>query len=248
MKLSLRKIHAVLQLKIKLMLSNMSILFTPIFAIGFVIIMGNLMPDVDVGDAGVPFSTSGFLLSFGLIFNIAIGGISMSSSPIAEEKEKHTLRVLMTSSVKGGEYFIGSMLPLLVILVTTNILLIPASGVSFGEIPVLTFLIITTLSSLISILIGYIIGVYAKNQAQATLVSTPILIVLTSTPVLKMFNDDLAEILNYTYGGVLANLAETLSASSEYQWNITDTSVLFAWLLVTLGLFIYVYKKNGLDH
>ncbi|TDL31098.1 ABC transporter permease [Jeotgalibacillus sp. S-D1] len=247
MSLSLNKINAVLQLRLKLMLSNLSLLFTPIFAIGFVIIMGSLLPNLDGGEAGAPFSTSGFLLSFGLIFNIAIGGISMSSSPIAEEKEKHTLRVLMTSSVKGVEYFIGSMIPLLVILVATNILLIPASGVAFNDIPLPAYLVITTLASLISILIGYIIGTYAKNQAQASLISTPILITLTSIPVLKIFNENLAEILNYTYGGVIANLSDALAADRGYQWNVTDVSVLAAWFIATLGLFIYIYKKNGLD-
>ena len=133
------------------------------------------------------------------------------------------------------------------ILVATNILLVPASGVSLGDIPILTYLVITTLATLISIVIGYIIGVFAKNQAQATLVSTPILVFFISTPVLKVFNETFAEILNYTYSGVLANLAETLSSSTEYKWNITDTSVLLAWLVLTLGIFMYVYKKNGLD-
>ncbi|WP_147803313.1 ABC transporter permease [Alkalicoccus halolimnae] len=248
MKLSLRKVNAIFQLKIKLILGNMSILFSPVFAIIFVIVMRNLLPEVDAGEGGAPFSTDGFLLSFGLIFNIAIAGISMSSSPIAEEKEKHTLRVLMTSSVNGIEYFLGSMIPILLILVTTNILIIPASGISFGEIPVLIYLIMTTAASLISILIGNIIGIYAKNQAQATLVSTPILILLTSTPVLRIFNEDFAEILNFTYGGVLANLADSFSLNSEYQWNLTDTGVLIVSLFLALGIFIYAYKKNGLDN
>jgi len=224
----------------------MSILLTPIFAIGFVIVMRNLMPDVDVGEQGVPFSTTDFLLSFGLIFNIAIGGITSSSAPIAEEKEKNTLRVLMTSSVNGLEYFLGSMIPTLLILITTNILLIPASGVTFGEIPIATYLIITTLCSLISILIGYIFGIYAKNQAQASLVSTPLLIILTATPVVRIFNENLAVIANYTYAGVLANLSESLA--NGYQWNLTDVIVLLGWFFVTLGVFFYTYKKKGLDN
>lgn len=245
MKLSFRKVNAVLQLRLKLILSNMSILLTPIFAIGFVIVMRNLMPDVDVGEQGVEFSTTEFLLSFGLIFNIAIGGITSSSAPIAEEKEKNTLRVLMTSSVNGLEYFLGSMIPTLLILITTNIILIPVSGVSFGEFPIATYLIITTLCSLISILIGYILGIYAKNQAQVSLISTPLLIVLTATPVVRIFNENLAVIVNYTYAGVLANLSESLT--NGYQWNFTDVSVLLGWFFVSLGIFFYAYKKNGLD-
>ncbi len=247
MNVSLRKINAILQLKIKLIVGNLSILFAPIFSILFVVVMKQLMPNVDVGEGGVPFSTDTFLLSFGLIFNIAISGISMSSSPIAEEKEKNTLRVLMTSSVNGLEYFIGTMIPTFIILVTVNMVLVPISGLSFSEVPLGSYFVVTTVASLISIVIGYIIGIYAKNQAQASLVSTPILLLLTATPVLRIFNEDLANILNYTYGGVLANLAESLSSDGAYQWNLHDSAVLLVWFLGALGIFVYAYKKNGID-
>ena len=246
MRLSFRKINAILQLRLNLILSNMSTLLTPIFAIGFVIIMKKLMPDVNVGEKGAPFSTTDFLLSFGLIFNIAIAGITSSSAPIAEEKEKNTLRVLMTSSVNGFEYFLGSMIPSLLILIATNILLIPASGIAFTEIPIITYLIITTFCSLISILIGYILGIYTNNQAQASLVSTPLLIILTATPVVRIFNEKLAVLADYTYAGVLANLSESLL--NDYQVNFFDISVLLGWFFVALGIFFYAYKKNGLDN
>lgn len=209
--------------------------------------MKNVMPDLDVNEAGVSFSMNAFVLSFGLIFNIAIAGISMSSSPLVEEKEKNTLRVLMTSSVNGVEYLIGTLIPPLFILIIANIIMIPVSGTSFGEIQFGSYLMITTVASFISLLIGYIVGIIAKNQVKTSLISLPITLILTSVPVLKVFQKDLAEILNYTYTGVLTNFANSIFSEGGYQWNLTDISVLFSWFIISLGIFIFAYKKNGLD-
>ena len=53
---------------------------------------------------------AGMLLSLGISMNICMDGFLMVGTAIAEEKEKHTLRVLMTSSITGVQYFIGSIL------------------------------------------------------------------------------------------------------------------------------------------
>lgn len=63
-------------------------MLAPILALGFVFAIKNLMPDLDVSEEGINFSTNAYALSFGIVFNIAIAGISMSSGPLAEEKEK----------------------------------------------------------------------------------------------------------------------------------------------------------------
>ncbi|MCM3784537.1 ABC transporter G family ATP-binding protein/permease [Neobacillus mesonae] len=246
---SLRKINAIIGMKFQTILSNTGVIIAPILAIGFAFIMRNIMPNVEVSTAGMNFSTSAFVLSFGLIFNIAIAGISMSSSPLAEEKEKNTLRVLMTSSVNGVEYLIGTLIPPLFILIVANIVMIPASGMSFQEVPLVSYFIITTVASLISLLIGYIVGILANNQAQSAIFSMPVTLLLTSVPVLKFLkeNNILAEIMNYTYTGVLTNFASSLFADGDYTWNLLDSSVLFGWFFIASAIFIYAYKKNGLD-
>lgn len=75
----------------------------------------------------------------------------------------------------------------------------------------------------------------------------PITLLLTSVPAIKMFQEDLSAILDYTYTGVLTNFANSIYSETGYQWNITDISVLFGWFLIALIIFIYAYKKNGLD-
>lgn len=248
MRISLRKVKAITGMKFQTLINNTSVILAPILAIGFVFVMKKIMPDIDVNETAMNFSTTEFVLSFGLVFNIAIAGISMSSAPLAEEKEKNTLRVLMTSSVNGLEYLIGTLLPPLLILILANIILIPVSGISFEEINLSSYLLITTVASLISLMIGYIVGIFSKNQMQASLISMPITVLLTSVPVLNLLQDGgIGEILNYTYTGVLNNFANSIYTKGGYQWNLTDTSVLFGWLLISIGIFIYAYKKNGFD-
>jgi ABC-2 type transport system permease protein len=246
-RISIRKIKAIIGMKFQTLLSNTSVMLGPILALGFVFAIKNIMPDLDVNKEGISFSTNAFVLSFGIIFNIAIAGISMSSSPLAEEKEKNTLRVLMTSSVNGLEYLIGTLLPPLFILILVNILMIPVSGSSFEEVQFGSYLLMTTVASLISLLIGYIIGILTKNQTQTSLYTMPITLLLTSVPAVKLFKEDLSEILDYTYTGVLTNFANSIFSETGYQWNLTDISVLYGWFIICLVIFVYAYKKNGLD-
>ncbi|WP_241156750.1 ABC transporter permease [Bacillus sp. FJAT-42376] len=247
MRISVKKVRAITAMKFQTLLNNTGVMLGPILALGFVFVIKNIMPDVDVNNEGVSFSTNAFALSFGIIFNIAIAGISMSSAPLAEEKEKNTLRVLMTSSVNGLEYLIGTLLPPFLLLILVNLLMIPVSGSSFGNIPFGTFFMMTTAASLISLIIGYIIGIFSKNQAQASLLSMPITLLLTSVPAVKLFQEDLSAILDYTYTGVLTNYVNGIVSESGYIWNATDISVLIGWLAAALGVFVYAYKKNGLD-
>lgn len=247
MKLSLRKIDAIFLMKLQAIMKNMSIMVAPIMAIAFVLIMKFLMPDVNTNARGIVFSKDVFLLSFGLLFNNIMGGMMMSSHPLAEEKEKNTLRVLMTSSVNSVEFFIGSMLPSLLIMFVVNLLLIPISGASLTQIQLPAYLFITTISSLISILIGYIIGINSKNQAQSSLLGMPIMLALTMVPMFRAFNPTLGEINGYIYSGVLAQFTGAVFSAESYQWNSKDIFVLFAWVVICFGLFVYAYKKNGLD-
>ncbi|WP_404444287.1 hypothetical protein LG307_16605 [Sutcliffiella horikoshii] len=130
---------------------------------------------------------------------------------------------------------------------TVNTLMIPVSGSSFEEVQFGSYLLMATVASLISLIIGYIIGILTKNQTQTSLYTMPITLLLTSVPAIKLFQEDLSAILDYTYTGVLTNFANSIYTETGYQWNLTDISVLFGWFIIALVIFIYAYKKNGLD-
>ncbi|WP_125588217.1 ABC transporter permease [Companilactobacillus jidongensis] len=238
MNLSLRKINAIFQLKLQSIITNVSIMVAPMLAVGFVLIMKISMPK--------EVMTGAFLLGFGVLFNAIMGGIMTGSYPLAEEKEKNTLRVLMTSSVNGAEFIIGSIIPSIIMIIIVNIILVPIAGVSMDKINWPIYLIYTTLSGFISILIGYIIGIYSKNQMQAGNLSMPILLIFTMTPMFQMINKTIQNIASYTYSGTIINFINNM-LTIKYTVDFKDITVLMTWLILSIIVFIYAYSKHGLD-
>jgi ABC-2 type transport system permease protein len=155
MNISLRKINAIFILKLQLFLGNLSLLMIPAMAIGYVVIFKNFFPANTV-------AFKSLTLNMGILLNIIMGGIMFGAYPIAEEKEHHTLGVLMTSSINATEYFIGNLLPALLILTITNIILVPLNGTSWNQVSIINYLIITVICSIISILIGFTLGLFPK--------------------------------------------------------------------------------------
>ncbi|MBP1040003.1 ABC transporter permease [Vagococcus sp. BWB3-3] len=246
MSFSMQKFIAVFQMKFSAIIKNRNIIVAPLMAIGFVLLMGLLMPD-EAMDHEMGLNKAGFLLSFGLSFNIIMGGIMMASYPLAEEKEKKTLRVLMTSSVSSLEFFLASILPSLLIMTIVNVALIPAANVSFSAIPVVTYLLVTTICGAISLMIGLVIGISAKDQMQAGIAGMPIMLILTLLPMFSIFNETLGTIGSFTYPGVLNNFVQATLFGTGFQWGFKELFVLLAWVIISAGVFMYAYRKNGLD-
>lgn len=245
MSFSMQKFTAIFQMKLSTILKNRNIMIVPLMALGFVILMGALMPHQDTHEIGM--TKEGFILGFGLSFNIIMGGIMMSSYPLAEEKEKKTLRVLMTSSVTNLEFFFASLLPPLLVMTVVNILLIPAANLSFSDIPLITYFLMTTICGAISLIIGLIIGLTAKDQMQAGLIGMPVMLVLTLLPNFAALNQEIGKISIFTYPGVLNKFVQSALMGVDYSWNFKDSLVLLVWLIISSLIFMSAYKKNGLD-
>lgn len=239
---NLRKIHAIFNLKTRLILTNTSVMVAPLLAIGMVIMMRFLIRNTKMS----PAFSIGFLLGIGLLFNIVMGGFMMASAPLAEEKEKQTLRVLMTSGVTGLDYFVGSLLPPFVILMVTNLLLIPLSGTPWQQLPFGNYLLITAITTLISLLLGSLVGLLSRNQAEAGLLCLPPMLLLTLAPSFRMFNAPLRHAVRYLYAGTLTRLADGIG-QANFHWQLLDILVLLSWLGLSLGAFLVAYRRNGLD-
>ncbi|MQS53506.1 ABC transporter permease [Companilactobacillus mishanensis] len=240
MNLSIRKINAIFKLKTQSIFTNMSIMVAPLMAIGYVLIMKLVMPDTGF--------TGAYLLGFGVLFNVILGGIMMGSYPLSEEKEKNTLRVLMTSSVNGMEFLIGSLLPSIILIVVVNIILVPISSISISKISWGPYLLFTTLGGLISLLLGYVIGIYSKSQMQSSNISMPFIVLLTFTPVFQAANKSLAHIMSYTYSGVITEFISKMLTSGIYNFDVKNIVVMVSWFIICLVVFVYAYSKHGLDY
>ncbi len=242
---TLKHINAITGLKFQTILSNLSMMSNPIIALLIVIVFRRVMANLP--QASGAFRVDAFLLGLGLIMNIVSGGLMISSTSIAEEKEKHTLRAMMTSSVKSNEYLIGSLIPTFMIIMIVNLLLIPASGVSYSEIHIPTFLLITAGGTLISIILGFIVGIVTKDQTQSGVISTPILLVFTMLPQLRFFSETINKVSSYTYSGVISSYVDGIFSKEGYILNTKDLLTMTVWFIVGIVIFIVAYKKNGME-
>ena len=82
----------------------------------------------------------------------------------------------MTSSVNGLEFFLGSIIPVIILSTAVNVLCVfivqlTLSGSQWGA-----YLIITTVCTFIASVVGMIFGIYAKTQVSASTITTPALI------------------------------------------------------------------------
>lgn len=242
---TIKRINAITSLKFQTILSNLSMMSNPIIALTIVLVFRRVMANLP--QANGVFRVDAFLLGLGLIMNIVSGGLMISSTSIAEEKEKHTLRVLMTSSVKSNEYLIGSLIPTFVIIMIVNLLLIPASGISYSVINIPTFLLITAVGTLISIIFGFIVGIVTKDQTQSGVTSTPILLVFTMLPQLRFFSETINKVSSYTYSGVIASYVDGIFSKDGYILNAQDLVTMATWFIVGIAIFIIAYKKRGME-
>lgn len=238
MNISMRKINAIFILRLQLILKNFSLLIAPLMAIGYVIAFKNFFP------SNLP-SLRALTLNMGIILNITMGGIMFGS--FAEEKEHHTLRVLMTSSVNATEYFIGSLLPSLLILTLVSIILVPLSGTSWQQVSIINYLVITIICTIISILVGFTVGIFSHNQTSAGVLSLLPTVIFTFIPMFKGFNKTISTISDFLYSGVIAKFINQSLLKHRFTWNLFDVGLLIVWLIIFSIVLIYAYRYKHFD-
>lgn len=237
-----RKLTAIMEVKGKALFSK-NFIIMPIFSIGFTIVMklvyGQLMPDIGS-------DMSAYALSLGVLMNISMSGIYCPAANLAEEKEKHTLRTLMTSSVNGAEFFLGSLIPAMAMVIVINIILVFIAGVSMDAGQWAAYVIMTTLASLAGGILGLLFGIFAKNQMSAGTMTTPALIVFMMLPMFSALNDALETISGFLFTGVVMNVISNIDLGKT-PVDMPDLLVMIAEIVIVSVLFMVLYKKNGFE-
>lgn len=242
---TVKRINAIMGLKFQTILSNLSMMSNPIIALMIVMVFRRVMANLP--QANGVFRVDAFLLGLGLIMNIVSGGLMISSTSIAEEKEKHTLRVLMTSSVKSNEYLVGSLIPTFSIIMIVNLLLIPASGIAYSAIDLPVFLLITAAGTLISIILGFVVGILTKDQTQSGVICTPLLLLFTMLPQLRFFSSTIDRVSSYSYSGVIAGYVDGIFSKEGYSLNALDLVTMAVWFVLGIVIFLIAYRKRGME-
>ena len=136
--------------------------------------------------------------------------IVATTSIIAEEKEKNTLRVLIMSNVTLREYLtsIGGFILLATLLTGSSFLFINGSTADFSQplLPLLARGALIVFGCLVSIALGICIGLLSKNAAAANGLAVPIGMIFAFTPMLANFNKGIETISRFTYGQQISYL------------------------------------------
>ncbi len=236
-----------MKLKSKMLMNNTSALLGPLLSIVMTLVIRFLYSSMAMGDGESNQMLMSIVLNLGLSFNIGMGGIMMTTLPLAEDKEKYTLRALLTSSVNGVEFFIGSLIPPFVITALVNFVVLFISGVDVSLFHIPLFAVITIVASLTSCILGLLIGIYAKNQMNASNLVAPFTLVLALLPTFGTFNDTLGKISGFMYTGIVENMVNGFAAGKGLVITTAQWVILFASAALMTLLFILAYKKKGLE-
>lgn len=240
----MHKLHAIMEMKLKALLSK-NFIIMPIFSIGFTFIMKLVYSSVY--ETGLDDLLKGLALSFGALMSVTMTGIYCVSATLAEEKEKHTLRVLMTSSVNGLEFFLGSLLPVVGMILVTNLIIVPVAGLSMSAVQWAVYLGVSCLCAVTCAVIGMIFGIFSKNQVSASTITTPALLILMMLPIFANLNETLAKITEFLFTGVMQQTVINIAKDEPQIVSGTSIAVMMAEIVAAVLCFLVIYQKNGYD-
>lgn len=222
-----------MEMKAKALMSK-NFLIMMLFSIGYGYLMKTIIGEV-----------STYALSMAVLFNIAMA-LYVTALLLAEEKEKNTLRVLMTSSVRGIEYFLGTVFPIFIEVEIINVILALLLGVTMSPYVLMIYVLMTFLATLSCTMIGMIFGIFAKNQMNTSSIITPAIIILMLIPMFSELLPFMKVISECLFTGIVMNVINKLSYAnisvSLIQWCILSSEC-----IITLLLFLILYKRNGFE-
>lgn len=179
------------------------------------------------------------LPSFVTMNTVMIPIISMSSS-IAEEKEKHSLRMLIMSNVRAWEYLIGMSLSVFCTAFLSTLLFLFFIELSGSAIVV--FSVASTIGIVYSLLIGAILALLSKNQMSIGPITAPVSMIVGLIPMFAKMNGKLETPAKILYSYYVREMFETL----QFNNSINAFLMLITNIIVLIILFFLLYKNKGI--
>ena len=171
---------------------------------------------------------------------VGMAPLVAAASIISEEKEKNTLRVLMMAGVRPFEYLTGVSAYIWILCMAGSAVM--ATCLPSGDIPF--FMAIMGAGCIISIFIGACIGIFAKNQMVTTSLMMPVMMILSFSPMLAMFNDKIEKVARFVFTQQIKVTVDGMSFESAGRFGMC---VLFANAALALVLFFAAFRKKGLE-
>jgi len=229
------------KVKFKLLIKNFSAISGSLIAILFSILFRYTLSDsMFNGQRGQ------FILMMTVLFNSVMSSIMMISLPMAEEKEKKSLKLLVSSAISPSEYLIATLTPSFIVIMGTNLVLPLLSDVRMEVYFYFQYIVITFIMTVISMIIGLLIGILCKKVSDTSYFVTPIILPLILIPQFGTLNDTFKSISDFIYTGVLLKMLMNVVINQSIDFSIKSVFIVIVELIVLVNLFSYLYNKKGL--
>ncbi|TCZ71069.1 ABC transporter permease [Paenibacillus albiflavus] len=186
-------------------------------------------------------------LASSILMALVMSGAFIQGMTVAEEKEKHTLRVLMLSPATATEILMGKSCLTAIYTLISIVLSIFVSGATLTNIPALALMIALLL--IIFIALGTIIGLLSRTVSESSIVGLPVLLLFIMgplfAPALKV--DLLTTIVSYLPSDhFIKAMLELVSGGSfgDISANLINMGI---WVVVSLVLAAIVYSRKRFD-
>ncbi|MDR4982200.1 ABC transporter permease [Bacillus cereus] len=234
MTFSMRRVSAIFRKEVQDFKTNSQVLLMASLPIIFAFIFSRF----GQGSAGVGIIT---LMAF-----LFVAGF-VQSMVIAEEKEKHTLRVLMLSPASSIEVLLGK--SILTACLTLGICIVNLFILDqlSGNLVLLGFIILC--GTILFIVIGTMIGLLAESVPQTSLIGMPILMTMYLAAQFEPLveNKVIKTMIEYLPTSHIAKAINSLvdgAGFSSISGHILNVGV---WLIISLIACLIVYKKKQMD-
>lgn len=234
-------IPVLLKVKFKLLIKNFSAMVGSILAIFFSILFRITLPNISFDGQKAPF-----ILMMVVMFNSVMASIMMISIPMAEEKEKKSLKLLISSSISQTDYVIATITPPFVVIMITNFILPFLSGVKLQIMSYLIYIVISMVMTLMSMIVGLLIGILCRKVSDTSYVVLPVILPLILIPQFATFNQSMAKVSNYLYTGILLKMLRAVSLNQSIQLSLQSLGIILLEFILLLGFFFYLYNSRGI--
>jgi len=236
----IHKIVALVKLGVEDLTKNMSVFIYVLFPVLFALLYANLEVPENIGP--------GFLYSTCILMNLAMVPVALMGTIIAEEKEKNTLRTLMLNDVKAGEILLAKALMCIVFVVIDNVLIYVILGMSMDSF--LLYQVIGFACGLAVVLFGAVVGLLAKNQMSAGLLSMPFMVILMAPMFIDIMGNETVNKISQLLPTDAMSTMFAAVAQNEYTFETMGSPalVIAGWFAISAILFALLFKKVGVDN
>lgn len=240
MTFSMKRLQAIINKEWKDSIRNPQILLMMGMPIMFAFLFSKMGTDgINSGDM--------MIMSFPILMALSMTGAFVLAMMVAEEKEKHTLRVLMLSPASATEILLGKSFLTFVLTLVTVI-----ASVAVSKVPEMNWVIpslLILISLILFIAFGLIIGLMSRTVQESSIIGLPVLIVFVMGPMFAPMigNEWIISIVDYLPTQKFIDIMGSVSMGATMGDMTSDLLVCLIWTVVSIAAAVVVYSRKRFD-